>query len=356
MFSTLWKTSAILNSSFLILLLFFLSACSPAPRAHSLAGRTMGTTYSIRIAHADLDRRALDQLQADIDATLAEVNRQMSTYQPGSEISRFNRAAPGEPVALSPDFQFVVRRALEIAAATGGAFDPTVGALVNLWGFGPDGAISKRPDPAQIEAARRTTGFRHLALSPDGRLAKDLPGLQLDLGAIAKGFGVDRIAALLRERRLKNFLVEIGGETLAEGLNAGNEPWRVGVLRPDFLPADGSVLQGVIHLTGGRAVATSGDYRNFFRDEDGRIQTHIIDPRAAAPAQHAVASVSVRAADCLTADGLATALVVLGPEEGLRLLESAFPDADALFLLRRHEKVFEEVASPGFADALRYER
>ena len=348
LFSTLWKTFGFAP------LLFALSACAPPPRAETLAGRTRGTTYSIRIADAALGKKQLAHLQAQIDAVLAEVNRQMSTYQPDSEIARFNRAGAHEPLAISPDFQFVARHGLALAEATGGAFDPTVGALVNLWGFGPDGAISRRPAPEQIEAARQTVGFRHLSLAPDGRLAKDIPGLKLDLSAIAKGFGVDKVAALLREKKVDNFLVEIGGETLAEGHNAEGVPWRVGVQRPDLDPAGGPALEGVLHLTGGRAVATSGDYQNFFRDEDGRIQAHIIDPRTAAPAQHAVASVSVLADDCLTADGLATALVVLGPAEGLPLLAAAFPGVEALFLLRHGENSFEEIATPGFAAALRY--
>ena len=353
-----WKLEIgywILDIFLLPLLFLALSACSPANRTASLAGRTMGTTYSIRIADAALDRRALDRLQADIDAVLAEVNRQMSTYQPDSEIAQFNRAGADEPLAISPDFRLVARHGLALAEATGGAFDPTVGALVNLWGFGPDGTISQRPTPDQIEAARQTVGFRHLSLSPDGRLAKDIPGLKLDLSAIAKGFGVDKVAALLREKQIENFLVEIGGETLGVGHNAEGVPWRVGVQRPDLDPAGGPTLEGVLHLTGGRAVATSGDYQNFFRDEDGRIQAHIIDPRTAAPAQHAVASVSVLADDCLTADGLATALVVLGPDEGLPLLAAAFPGVEALFLLRHDDGSCEEIATPGFAAALRYE-
>ena len=304
----------------------------------------MGTTYSIRLANPPFDRRELSRLQADVDAALAEVNRQMSPYLPDSEISRFNRAGANEPVAISPDFQFVVRRALEIAEATGGAFDPAVGALVNLWGFGPDGLRRDAPTPDQIAAARATTGWQHLQLTPAGRLVKNVPDLQLDLGAIAKGFGVDRIAALLRARGIQNFLVEIGGETLGEGLNAQGEPWRVGVLQPDGSTA----LHGVARLTGGNAIATSGDYRNFYRDENGLLQSHIVDPRTAAPVRHAVASVSVLAGDCLTADALATALFVLGPDEGLPLLAKRFPGVEALFLVRAGAGGFAEIATPGF--------
>ena len=208
-FSTPWKTTRRISPCFPafpvfllngFLLALFLSACAPKQHTESLAGRTMGTTYSIRIADAALGQAGLARLQAEVDAVLAEVNRQMSTYQPDSEIARFNRAGANEPLVVSADFLRVVRWGLELAEATGGAFDPTVGALVNLWGFGPDGAISQRPDPEQIKAARQTVGYRHLSISADGALAKDIPGLKLDLSAIAKGFGVDQVATLFRRR------------------------------------------------------------------------------------------------------------------------------------------------------------
>ena len=146
----------------LSLLALGLTSCAPEPRTETLTGRTMGTTYSIRIAHADLNRRELQTLHDSIDAVLAEVNRQMSTYLPDSEISRFNRADANPPMTVSDDFVYVVRRALALAEATGGAFDPTVGALVNLWGFGPDGTLSKCPTPEQVETTRNAVGYRHL--------------------------------------------------------------------------------------------------------------------------------------------------------------------------------------------------
>jgi len=328
-------------------------ACGPVQRDHSLSGFTMGTTYTIRIADTPMAPAALQQLQEKVDAVLEEVNRQMSTYLPDSEISRFNRAGTDEPFPLSADFLAVMRLALLISSATDGAFDPTVGALVNLWGFGPDRTERRHPTDAQIETARRTVGWRHLSLTDEGQLVKDIPGLYLDLGAIAKGFGVDKVALLLLSHGVEDFLVEIGGETLGVGQNAEGVPWRVGVMRPDFKP--GSDLQGIVHLSGSRAIATSGDYQNYFLDEEGRIRSHIIDPRTAAPVPHAVASVSVLADDCITADALATALTVLGPGEGLPLLVTHFPSVEALFILRVSENEFEEVATPGFADALQYE-
>lgn len=335
--------------------LLLLPACRPAPSTEGLAGTTMGTTYSIRIAGARLGAAGLGKLQADVDRTLDEVNRQMSTYRPDSEITRFNRSGADEPVAVSPDFLRVLRRGLEIAEASGGAFDPTVGALVAAWGFGAGAKERRRPDPETVAAARQQVGYRHLSIAADGRIAKDLAALQLDLSAIAKGYGVDRVAELLLSKNIRNFLVEIGGETRAEGVNGAGVPWRVGVQRPDYAPETGRDFEGVLSLTGGRAVATSGDYQNFYQDGDGATYAHIIDPRTAMPVRHGVASVSVLADDCLTADGLATTLDVLGPDEGIPWLAEHFPGAEVLFIVRQENGKYAEIASPGFAAALAYE-
>ena len=197
--------------------LLVLSACAPRrPAPNPCPGITMGTTYSIRIAGAKLGPQGLRQLHAEIEGVLAEVNRQMSIYLPDSEISRFNRAGAGEPFAVSADFQQVIRRALDLAEASDGTFDPTVGALVNLWGFGPGSVERRRPAPEEIEAARARVGYRHLSLTPDGQLVKDIPDLQLDLGAIAKGFGVDQVAGLLRRHPCRTFWSRSGAKRWAK--------------------------------------------------------------------------------------------------------------------------------------------
>ena len=334
--------------------LFGLAACRRDPHPARLAGYTMGTTYSIVIADGTLGRRELDALHADVEQVLQDINRRMSIYDPDSEISRFNRHLDTEPFAVSAELSRVVERALELAAATGGAFDPTVGELVNLWGFGPAGMPDTAPDPGRIESARQRSGYRHLAVTPDGRLVKAIPDLQLDLGGIAKGYGVDQVARLLRHHGVARFLVEIGGETLAQGLNARGEAWRVGIHRPTRSPAAETALQGIARLDGGRAIATSGDYRQAYRDEHGQMQTHIIDPRTGAPIRQAVASVSVLAPDAMTADSLATALTVLGPKEGQAVLDAHFPGVEALFILRDADGRFQEVPTPGFVAAGHY--
>lgn len=328
-------------SLFLVLISAGLLGCSPSSNHSLIVGHTMGTTYLIRFAHTPLKQREMRQFQGEIQAVLDEINRQMSIWEQNSEISRFNRAEMGQNVEISFDFAFVARRALEMAEITDGAFDPTIGALVNLWGFGPDGPRQTAPSSTQIEAARQQVGWRQLELISDRFLCKNVPGLTLDLGACAKGFAVDKIAEFLKKRGFEHFLVEIGGETRAFGLNSDENPWKIGILRPD----GSQNLQHTLELTAGRAIATSGNYRNFYRSESGNVEAHILDPRTGEPTRHHVASVSVLANDCLTADALATALFVLGPEEGLPLLAANFPAADALFILRHPNGTFEETAS-----------
>lgn len=310
-------------------------------RDATLSGTTMGTTWSVRIADTAPDRQLLRRLDADIKATLDELSRQMSPWREDSEITAFNQAGANQPITISEDFQEVMRQALFIAELTGGAFDPTVGALVNLWGFGPDGRQAAAPNAEQIAAARAHTGWQHLTLHRNGKLSKKIPELRLDLNAIAKGYGVDKITQLVRDAGFHHFLVDIGGETRVVGLNARREPWRMGVLHPN-VP---NKTYRVVHMTDRPALATSGDYRNHYRDESGKDIAHIVDPRTAAPVQHNTASVTILAPDCMTADALATALFVLGHDEGLPLLKKHFPEADALFILRTEDNGLQPVAS-----------
>lgn len=316
-------------------------------RDATLAGETMGTTWSVRIADTAPDRQKLRRLQADISTALEELNRQMSTWREDSEISQFNRAGANAPMAISPDFQQVIRHALEIAEATEGAFDPTIGALVNLWGFGPDGR-HEAPDSAQIVAAQAHTGWRHLTLRRDGKLSKKIPQLHLDLSAIAKGYSVDKIAVLVADAGFRNYLVDIGGETHAVGLNARREPWRIGIQQPDAADE----IYRAVHVADRPALATSGDYRNRYRDENGTFIAHIIDPRTAKPVAHNAASVTVLAPDCVTADALATTLFVLGPEKGLGLLQKQFPAVDALFILQTDEGLTPIASAPDIFEEL----
>ena len=306
-----------------------------------IAGQTMGTYYSVKLAEPLPDDA--DALKQAIAAALVEVNAQMSTWDPQSELSRFNTSASTEPFAVSADTAYVVARALEIGGASGGAFDVTVGPLVNLWSFGPEARPERVPEPAELEAARAEVGGDLLETDGASHLRKDRPGVYVDLSGIAKGFGVDRIARLLDERGFISYLVDIGGEMQSRGRKAGGEPWRIAVERPT---PGARAAQRTLELED-VALATSGDYRNYF-EEDGVRYSHTIDPRSGAPIRHRLASVTVLAEDCTTADAWATAMMVLGEQEGYTVAEE---QGLAVLMLVRAEDgtdTFEERSTPAF--------
>jgi len=304
----------------------------------------MGTTWHVTLVDppAGLAREAA---AAGIDAALERVNAQMSTYRADSEVSRFNRAAPGEWFAVSADTAEVVATALEVHELSGGAFDITVGPLVDLWGFGAGSkGMGRVPAPAEIAAAAARVG------SPALRARADPPALfkaadrEIDLSAIAKGHGVDRAALWLEGNGVANYMVEVGGEVRTRGRNPQGGKWRIGIEAPELMR--GRAITAV--ALSGESVATSGDYRNYF-ESGGRRYSHTIDPATARPVEHALASVTVVAADCRTADALATAIDVLGPDKGL-----AFAEREQLpvFLVVRVGEGFESRHSRAFGPYL----
>jgi thiamine biosynthesis lipoprotein len=285
-------------------------------QVHDLAGASMGTTWRVRVAGpAGLPLAALAE---GIERVLARIVAQMSTWEPGSAISRYNRAAPGSWHALPDEFGRVMRGALWVAERSSGAFDPTAGPLVNAWGFGPaprhDAPDFVPPDAARLAAM--PMGWSQPTLDPDGRLRQP-GGIALDLSAIAKGFAVDALAAYLVACRLPHHLVEVGGELRGQGVKPDGQPWWVELESP----AAGDEACGLaptrvaLH---GLAVATSGDYRRCYTHA-GRQLSHTIDPRSRAPVAHGLASVTVLHAQCMLADAWSTALMVLGPRAGLAL-------------------------------------
>jgi thiamine biosynthesis lipoprotein len=278
------------------------------------AGETMGTTYNVKVARwSQADR--LPELHQAVEAAFDDVDRRMSLHRADSELNRFNRAQGG--MALSGDLWRVVAAGQEVASATDGAFDMTVAPLVVRWGFGP-APRSSIPQPDEIRVIRARTGHRAVLLDHAQRIVvKIQAGVELDLGGIAKGYGVDLAAAALDAAGVGHYMVEAGGEVRTRGVNADGEPWRIGVEQPDAVPQRARL---VVPLSG-RAMATSGDYRNYF-EADGRRYSHEIDPRTGVPVDHRLCSVTVVAEDCMRADALATALLVLGPERGLRMAES----------------------------------
>lgn len=310
-------------------------------------GRTMGSVYTVKLVEPRLPPAGLVALRAEVEARLAELNRQMSHYDPDSELSRFNRAPAKLPFPVSPEFAKVVRFSLELSRRSGGAFDPTLGPVINLWGFGEKSVPRAVPPEPALQAARALTGWRHLAVTPAGELVKELPGLSLNLGGVAKGFGTDEIVAVLRRHGITDAYVAIAGEVRVTGRNARAEKWHVGIAAPvDHWRADDPMATGV--RLADQSLSTSGDYQNFYFDPRGGRLCHIIDPRTGWPVQHLLGGVSVVAPDSMSADALGTALFVLGPVEGLKWID-AWEGAAALFIVRQPDGSFRRIPSARFA-------
>ena len=305
-----------------LVLCLALAACSAEPPLE-LRGPTMGTSYTIKVVGGEQEG-----LRDGVDVTLARANALFSTYDPDSEISRFNAHRSTQPFEVSGEFAALALRALQLAEATGGAFDPTVSPLVDLYGFGP--TERRVPDDAEIEAARARVGYGKLDAFDEGVLRKASADLEIDFSAIAKGWAVDRVADLLVERGATGFMVEIGGEVRCRGTKTGGVPWAIGIEGPG-----GVEVAGVVEVVELRdvAMATSGGYRNFIASGGESIH-HILDPRTGRNAPSGVVSVSVRAPTCAVADALATAFMVVGPDEAERVLERlGDPRIGCLFLL-----------------------
>ena len=304
----------------------------------------MGTRYSVRIVDESGTHDAplkLAAIQDHVESRLNDINRQMSTYDPQSELSRFNSYRGNDWFAVSPATAHVVEFALQLAVDSGGAFDPTVGPLVNLWGFGPKKRKESPPSEEEIAAARALVGYTNLAVRTDPPALRKLHAdLYVDLSAIAKGFAVDEISQLLEELGITSSMVEIGGEVHTRGSRPGGLPWRIGVEQPDLRARK---LRKVYQLYDA-AIATSGDYRNFFEYEGVRF-SHTIDPATGQPVRHQLATVAVLADSCLEADALATALLVMGDHQGYDWCVER--EVAALFLVREGTDVVQR-ATPRF--------
>lgn len=315
------------------------------PRIAHYGGMTMGTHYNVSIAAPLPSATSGEGLQAELDRRLEAVNDWMSTYRPDSEVSKFNRSAGNDWYEVSPETARVVAEAQRISELTGGAFDVTVGPLVNLWSFGPDKRPRQVPSAEDVEAAKQLVGYQQVDIrtSPPALRKLERDDLSIDLSGIAKGFGVDLLADYLDEIGVSSYLVDIGGEMRARGRKPDGAPWRAGIERPAETPdAPGQVLLPIDLLD--RALATSGDYRNYF-ESDGTRYSHTIDPRTGRPIEFDLASVSVLHESCMTADALATALMVLGADGGYNF--AVDHDLAVLFVVRT-ESGFEQRATPEF--------
>lgn len=328
----------------ILALLFFLSGCGQVETV--IRGESMGTTYAIRVMSGRFT--TTDHLDALIQSRLQEINASMSTYIEDSEISRFNgpATAPEMPFTPSVDFLTVMRMAMELHVMSEGAWDGSLDPLVTLWGFGRDGRREEVPSESEIKKRLEFVDFGRVTITEDGKFIKNDERLSIDLASIAKGYGVDAIATLLKENGFENFLVEVGGELYTSGQRGKNTPWRVGINTPTSSSGFGEVYK--ILAVPNKGLATSGDYRNYFEVE-GRTYSHILDPRTGYPVTNGVVSASVIADSCAMADGLATALMVMGPESGIELVER-LPGVEALIIVRTGEGEFTEYPSSAFAE------
>lgn len=324
-------------------LLWLLAACGDDGADRSvlaLDGRTMGTTWSVRVAAPPEDLREAE-LRRRIEGRLIRVNSLMSTWDPQSQLSRFNAAPVGEWFPADPELLHVVDASLELHRLTDGAFDLTVGPLVDLWGFGAGSEVAPDalPDPQAIEDTLATVGAEHVETRADPPALRRTAPVRLDLSAIAKGHGVDAMAEEIEALGASDYLAEIGGELRARGRNGRGLPWQVGIEVPD--PARRGVAREALGLEAS-AVATSGDYRNFFT-VDGERYSHTIDPATGRPVRHDVASVTVLHESAMWADGWATALNVLGSERGLPLAEEQ--ELPILFILYTEDGLDERTSA-----------
>jgi thiamine biosynthesis lipoprotein len=268
----------------------------------------------------------------------------MSTWRDDSEISRFNAASTVSWFPVSAELADIVQRAQQISRSTHGAFDITVGPLVRLWGFGPDKAVARIPDQDEIDSLLQSTGADSLQVRTDPPSLRKLnPTTEIDVSAIAKGYAVDRIVDRLEALGIHSYMVEIGGEIRANGRKDDGGFWRIGISQP--IPGDDGFAK-IVELDG-QAIATSGDYRNFFVLE-GERYAHVIDPRTGWPVAHELASVSIRADDCAFADAMATAMLVMGPTEGMN---HAQENGLSVLLFIREGDHLETWSTAGFGQA-----
>ncbi|WP_338291409.1 FAD:protein FMN transferase [Planctobacterium marinum] len=322
-------------------LLTLISGCQPVPNEVHLTGPTMGTTYNIK--YWSETEQIPEDIQAKVDAELVHINKLMSTYDPGSELSVFNQSKNTEPYSLSDETMLVMNEAINIAKMSNGYLDITVGPLVNLWGFGPQAKPEVIPSDAEIVAIRAKVGFDKLTLSGN-TVTRSHPEMYVDLSTVAKGYGVDRVAEIVESFGINNYLVEIGGEMRVAGEKLNGQQWRIAIEKPVTMER---AVQEIISV-GNNAIATSGDYRNYY-EEEGVRYSHLIDPKTGKPIQHNLVSVTVVHPSCLIADGFSTAIAVMGKEAGL---EMALQNNLSVLLITRENGEFKEYTTPGFESFL----
>ncbi|HPE61612.1 MAG TPA: FAD:protein FMN transferase [Thiolinea sp.] len=325
----------------------FLGGCgNSGTDALRLQGETMGTTWSVIVVPGEGHPLQLAVIRPGIEQVLETVNDRMSTWQPDSELSRFNQSRETDWFPVSSELVGVVEAARQISEISHGVYDVTIGPLVNLWGFGAgEAGVQPVPSEVEVEAARMRVGFHRLETREQPpALRKQQPDLYVDLSSIAKGYGVDQVGEYLEAQGSSRYMVEIGGEVRTLGRSPRGDAWRIAIEKPVDLGR--AVQQGLKLEQGG--LATSGDYRNFFT-ENGRRYSHTLDPVSGRPVIHHLASVSVLARNTMLADGYATLLMAMGEVKGR---EFALKHGIEAFFIWRTENGFDAFATDGFRQRL----
>ncbi|NMT64659.1 FAD:protein FMN transferase [Marinobacter orientalis] len=345
-FGMLQPARVVLASIFWVLAVTALAGCSfeEEEKVWEISGPVFGTQYHISVVLEE-DQDRLENLASGIEEVLEEVDASMSTWRDDSELSRFNRLDDqSEWTGISRPLYEVLTTAREVSALTGGAFDVTVGPVVNLWGFGPDARPEQVPGDEELLSRLANIGYDRLELQDEPYALRASPNQYVDLSAIAKGYGVDAVARFLESAGLSAFLVEIGGEVRVSGRKPDGAAWRLAIEQP----VSGQRQINRVVALDNQAMATSGDYRNYYESE-GRRFSHTIDPKSGRPIRHNLASVTVIADDCMTADALATAFNVMGFEQAKEL---ATRENIAAYFIVRGEDGFETDYTPAFSSYL----
>ncbi|MCB1703335.1 MAG: FAD:protein FMN transferase [Halioglobus sp.] len=321
-------------------LLLALAGCARDATPQKLAGATMGTTWHVTYI-AGATAPGVESVQAGIEAQLEQVNLSMSTYRPDSEISRFNALGSGRVFTASAEFVAVLQAALDIGQHSEGAYDVTVAPLVDLWGFGPAGTVTVPPSPQAIAQVMAGIGQQAIELDIGTRQVRKDKALSVDFSSLAKGYAVDRVAQWLLSQGIDRFMVEVGGEMRLSGLSGRGDGWRIAIEEPDI---SGRTIATTVTMSD-TALATSGDYRNYF-ESNGRRYSHSIDPRTGYPVEHDLVSVTVAHPSCMIADAWATALTVLGAERAMAVAQE---QGLAVYFIRRVNDGFEQSHTPLFS-------
>jgi len=332
---------------FIVCLVFLFYGCQNQSESNQKdypfyhSGFTEGTSFHIKVSQLP-DTLEIDGLKKDIDKLLNRIDHQMSTYIDDSELSLINKNISSDWLPISQGLYEVIKEAQDISHLSNGAFDITVGPLVNLWGFGPAPDRATPPSDAEVQEQLKKIGFKHLSIKVEPTaLQKSIPEIYIDLSAIAKGYAVDQVGYLLEQKGIDSYMVEIGGEIKLKGKNIDDKLWRIAIEKP---APEKRAVEKILQLTD-IGMATSGDYRNFFEVNGVRF-SHTIDPKSGRPITHKLASVSVISSTTMRADALATAINVLGPELGFDLAEK---NDIAAFLIIKNAQGFEEKATTAFS-------